>query len=189
MKQGKLLIFAAPSGAGKSTIVNFIMHQGLNCHFSISTTTRKRRSKEQDGVDYFFISQDEFKHHIIMNEFVEYEEVYEGVLYGTLKSQVEAQLDRGENVVFDVDVNGGMAIKKHYKDRALSIFIMPPSKEELVHRLLSRGTDTPEIIEDRMKRVDYEISRANEFDHIVINDSLEQAEHKIFELVKKFLDE
>ena len=189
MTPGKLLIFAAPSGAGKSTIVNFIMHQGLNAHFSVSSTTRKRRGDEQDGVDYFFISKDEFRHQIVMQDFIEYEEVYEGVFYGTRKSQVEKQLERGENVVFDVDVNGGMAIKKHYGKRALSIFIMPPSKEELHSRLLSRGTDSYEVIEERMKRVDYEISQANNFDHVVINDNLEQAEHRVFELVKEFLDE
>ncbi|MBQ0062625.1 MAG: guanylate kinase [Prevotella sp.] len=188
MKSGKLLIFAAPSGAGKSTIVNFLMHQGLNCHFSVSTTTRKPRDNEQDGVNYFFISKDDFRHHIIMNEFIEYEEVYAGTFYGTLKSQVEKQLERGENVVFDVDVNGGLAIKKHYGDRALAIFIMPPSKEELTHRLLARGTEAYDVIDERMKRVDYEISQANNFDQVVVNDNLEQAEHKVFELVKAFLD-
>lgn len=186
--EGKLLIFAAPSGAGKSTIVNFLMHQGLNTHFSVSSTTRKKRNNEQDGVDYFFISEKEFRHSIVMNEFVEYEEVYKGTFYGTMKSQVESQLERGENVVFDVDVNGGLAIKKHYKERALSIFIMPPSKEELVNRLINRGTDTEEVIESRMQRVDYEISKANEFDRIVVNDNLEQAEHRVFEIVKEFLD-
>ncbi|MBQ0084829.1 MAG: guanylate kinase [Prevotella sp.] len=186
--QGKLLIFAAPSGAGKSTIVNFLMHQGLNCHFSVSTTTRKRRGTEQDGVDYFFITKEEFKKHIIMNDFIEYEEVYRDTFYGTLKSQVEAQLARGENVIFDVDVNGGMAIKKFYGDRALSVFIMPPSKEELTQRLLTRGTDEYEVIEERMKRVDYEISQANNFDQVVVNDNLEQAEHKVIELVQDFLN-
>ena len=189
MNKGKLLIFAAPSGSGKSTIVNFLMHQGLNTHFSVSSTTRKPRGKEQNGVDYFFISEDEFRHNIIMNEFVEYEEVYKGIFYGTMKSQVERQIERGENVVFDVDVNGGMAIKKHYGNRALSIFIMPPSKEELRNRLISRGTDSMEVIEERLKRVDYEISQANNFDYIVVNDNLEQAEHKVFELVKTFLDD
>ena len=176
--KGKLLIFAAPSGSGKSTIVNFIMQQGLNTRFSISSTTRKPRGTEQDGVEYFFLTEDKFRESIANGEFVEYEEVYAGILYGTMKSQVEKQLEQGENVVFDVDVNGGINIKKHYGDRAMSFFIMPPSKEELLRRLKNRGTDSDEVIEKRMKRVDYELAQACHFDQAIVNDNLEEAENK-----------
>lgn len=186
--QGKLLIFAAPSGAGKSTIVNFIMQQGLNTHFSISSTTREPRPHERNGVEYFFISKEEFEKAIQDDEFVEYEEVYSGTYYGSRKSQVERQLQNGENVVFDVDVNGAMAIKRHYADEALSVFIMPPSKEELKKRLINRGTDSLETIEKRMKRVDYELQQAEFFDHVVVNDNLEQAQQKVLALVTDFLN-
>lgn len=185
--KGKLLIFAAPSGSGKSTIVNFIMQQGLNTRFSISSTTRKPRGTEQDGVEYFFLTEDKFRESIANDEFVEYEEVYAGILYGTMKSQVEKQLEQGENVVFDVDVNGGINIKKHYGDRAMSFFIMPPSKEELLRRLKNRGTDSDEVIEKRMKRVDYELAQACHFDQVIVNDNLEEAENKVLALVKDFL--
>ena len=186
--QGKLLIFAAPSGAGKSTIVNFIMQQELNTHFSISSTTREPRPHERNGVEYFFISKEEFEKAIQDDEFVEYEEVYSGTYYGSRKSQVEKQLQNGENVVFDVDVNGAMAIKRHYADEALSVFIMPPSKEELKKRLINRGTDSLQTIEKRMKRVDYELQQAEFFDHVVVNDNLEQAQQKVLALVTDFLN-
>ncbi|MDO5447312.1 MAG: guanylate kinase [Prevotellaceae bacterium] len=185
--KGKLLIFAAPSGSGKSTIVNYIMQQGLNTHFSISSTTRKPRGTEQNGVEYFFLSEQEFRDSIARDEFVEYEEVYAGIFYGSRKSQVESQLERGENVVFDVDVNGGINIKKHYGDRAMSVFIMPPSKEELIRRLKNRGTDSEEVIRNRMLRVDYEMEQACHFDHVVINDNLDEAKAQVLKLVKDFL--
>ena len=140
---GKLLIFSAPSGSGKSTIINYLMQCNLNLCFSISATSRPPRGTEQDGVEYFFLSIDEFKRKIDNDEFVEYEEVYENRFYGTLKSQVEKQLSRGENVVFDVDVHGGMDIKAQYGERALSIFIQPPSIEDLRHRLEQRGKKPP----------------------------------------------
>ncbi len=187
-KRGKLLIFAAPSGTGKSTIVGFLMQQGLNTHFSISTTTRAPRGNEQHGKEYFFITPEEFREHIQRNDFVEYEEVYTDRFYGTLKSQVENQLNEGQNVVFDVDVNGGMNIKKSYGDQALSIFIMPPSIDELRLRLTSRGTDDPEVIEQRIARAEYEISQAGNFDKTVVNDNLQTAEEEVLSLVKEFLN-
>lgn len=187
-KRGKLLIFAAPSGTGKSTIVGFLMQQGLNTHFSISTTTRAPRGNEQHGKEYFFITPEEFREHIQRNDFVEYEEVYTDRFYGTLKSQVENQLNEGQNVVFDVDVNGGMNIKKSYGDQALSIFIMPPSIDELRLRLTNRGTDAPEVIEQRIARAEYEISQAENFDKTVVNDNLQTAEEEVLALVKEFLN-
>lgn len=186
---GKLLIFSAPSGCGKSTIINWLMneHPELRMHFSISCTSRPPRGTEQNGVEYFFLTPEEFRSKIEADEFVEYEEVYTDRYYGTLKSQVQKQLDAGENVVFDVDVNGAMNIKKAYGDRALAIFIMPPSIDELRHRLEKRATDAPEVIEQRIARAEYEISTANEFDTRVLNDDLETAKQEALERVRQFL--
>lgn len=186
-KRGKLLIFAAPSGTGKSTIIDFLMRQGLNTHFSISTTTRAPRGNEQHGKEYFFITPDEFRRHIDDGDFIEYEEVYKDRFYGTLKSQVESQLNAGQNVVFDIDVNGGMNVKKSYGNQALSIFIMPPGIDELRKRLAGRGTDTPEVIEQRLARAEYEISQAKNFDRTVVNDNLQAAETEVLDIVKEFL--
>ena len=144
---GKLIIFSAPSGSGKSTIINYLLKQNLNLAFSISATSRPPRGEEKHGVEYFFLSPDEFRQRISNNEFLEYEEVYKDRYYGTLKAQVEKQLEAGQNVVFDVDVVGGCNIKKFYGDRALSLFIQPPCVEELRRRLIGRGTDAPEVIE------------------------------------------
>lgn len=189
--EGKLIIFAAPSGSGKSTIINSIMADGgaeeLNLHFSISATSRAPRGTEKDGVEYFFLTPEEFKAKIANDEFVEYEEVYADRFYGTLKSQVDKQLVAGENVVFDVDVNGALRIKKLYGKRALSIFIQPPSVEELRRRLEGRGTDAPEVIEQRIERAKYELSQAEHFDEVVINDNLEIAEVEARALVEDFL--
>ena len=149
---GKLIIFSAPSGSGKSTIINYLLTQNLNLAFSISATSRPPRGTEQHGVEYFFLTPEEFRRRIENNEFLEYEEVYKDRYYGTLKAQVEKQLEAGQNVVFDVDVVGGCNIKKFYGDRALSVFIQPPSVEELRCRLEGRGTDAPEVIESRMLR-------------------------------------
>ena len=190
---GKLIIFAAPSGSGKSTIINSIMADGgaeeLNLHFSISATSRAPRGEEKNGVEYFFLTPDEFREKIANDEFVEYEEVYTDKYYGTLKSQVDKQLAEGENVVFDVDVNGAMNIKKIYGNRALSIFIQPPSIEELRHRLEKRATDAPEVIEQRIERAKYELSQAEHFDEVVINDNLEIAQVEARALVEDFLEE
>lgn len=189
MQSGKLFIIAAPSGTGKSTIVKYLMSQGLNMHFSISLTTRSPRGKERNGVEYFFTSEADFRNHIAQNDFIEYEEVYAGCFYGTLKSQVQKQLSKGQNVIFDVDVNGGINIKKHFGKDALSIFIMPPSIEELRKRLTNRGTDAPEVIEQRIARAEYEIEQAPHFDRIVVNDDLTTAQSEVLELVKDFLQQ
>ena len=158
-------------------------------HFSISLTTRSPRGKEQNGVEYFFTSVEDFRKHICQDDFIEYEEVYKGCYYGTLKSQVDNQITQGQNVIFDVDVNGGINIKKHFGDEALSIFIMPPSIEELRNRLTKRGTDTMEVIEQRIARAEYEISQADHFDKVVVNDNLETAQAEVLALVKTFLEQ
>ena len=189
MSKGSLLIFSAPSGSGKSTIVNWLMqeHPELNLYFSISCTSRAPRGTEQNGVEYFFLTPEEFRQRIENDEFLEYEEVYENRFYGTLKEQVERQLDQGQNVVFDVDVKGGINIKKYYGDRAMSLFIQPPSVEELRRRLEGRGTDTPEAIENRLAKAEYELTFAPQFDHIVVNDDLATAQAETLSLVLAFL--
>lgn len=190
MKNG-LLIFSAPSGSGKSTIVNWLMkeHPELKLAFSISCTSRAPRGTEQNGVEYFFLTPEEFKAKIEADEFLEYEEVYQDRFYGTLKSQVENQLEAGDSVVFDVDVKGGVNIKKFYGGRALSIFVQPPSVEELRRRLNGRGTDAPEVIELRLAKANYELTFAPQFDHIVVNDNLEKAEQEVYKLVSDFLNQ
>ena len=191
--EGKLVIFAAPSGSGKSTIINSIMADGgaeeLNLHFSISATSRAPRGEEKNGVEYFFLTPDEFRQKIANDEFIEYEEVYTDKFYGTLKSQVDKQLAEGENVVFDVDVNGAMNIKKIYGNRALSIFIQPPSIEELRRRLEKRGTDSPEAIDRRVAKAEEEMTYAPLFDRVLVNDDLETAFKEAEEMVDKFLAE
>ena len=184
---GKLIIFSAPSGSGKSTIINYLLTQNLNLAFSISATSRPPRGTERDGVEYFFLSPEEFRRRIAEGEFLEYEEVYHDRFYGTLKTQVEKQLAAGQNVVFDVDVVGGCNIKKFYGDRALSVFIQPPSVEELRKRLVGRGTDTPEVIEDRVAKAAYEMSFAPKFDKIIVNDDLETAKAEALEIITQFL--
>lgn len=186
--KGKLIIFSAPSGSGKSTIINYLMQQNLNLAFSISATSRPPRGTEQNGVEYFFLSPEEFRQRIANEEFLEYEEVYKDRYYGTLKAQVEKQLEAGQNVVFDVDVKGGCNIKQFYGNRALSIFIQPPSIEELRKRLTGRGTDSPEVIEDRIARAEYELSFAPKFDTIVINDNLEEAKANALTILQDFLE-
>lgn len=185
----KLLIFSAPSGSGKSTIINYLMEQGLNLHFSVSATSRPPRGQEQNGVEYFFLKPEEFKQHIAANDFLEYEEVYKDRFYGTLKSQVDKQLANGENVVCDVDVLGGQNIKKHYGDKALSIFIQPPSIEVLRERLISRATDTPEVINDRIARAEFELSFSDKFDVVIVNDDLATAQAEALKVVTAFLNE
>ena len=187
---GKLIIISAPSGSGKSTIINWLMeeHPELRLAFSISCTSRAPRGTEQNGVEYFFLSPEEFRKKIDNGEFLEYEEVYEGRFYGTLKEQVEAQSARGQNVVFDVDVKGGCAIKNYYGDRALSLFIQPPSIEELRHRLESRATAAPEVIDQRIARAEYELTFAPQFDRTVVNDQLEVACQEAYEIISEFLE-
>ena len=185
---GKLIIFSAPSGSGKSTIINRLMqHPELHLAFSISCTSRQPRGTEQNGVEYFFITPEEFRERIARDEFLEYEEVYQDRFYGTLKQQVETQAARGENVVFDVDVKGGCNIKQYYGNRALSIFIQPPSVEELRRRLEGRATDAPEVINDRIARAAYELTFAPKFDRVVVNDDLDKAKEETLAIVKEFL--
>lgn len=183
----KIIIFSAPSGSGKSTIINYLMQQGLNLHFSVSATSRPPRGAEQNGVEYYFLTPEDFRQRIAQGEFLEYEEVYKDRFYGTLKSQVDAQLAKGENVVCDVDVLGGQNIKKHYGQRALSLFIQPPSIEALRQRLEGRGTDSPEVINDRIARAEFELSFAEKFDHVVVNDDLQQAQAEALALIQNFL--
>ena len=187
--KGKMLIVSAPSGSGKSTIVQWLMkeHPELRLYFSISCTSRAPRGTEQHGVEYFFLTPEEFKAKIANNEFLEYEEVYENRFYGTLKQQVEHQREAGQNVVFDVDVKGGVNIKKYYGDEALSLFIQPPSVDELRRRLEGRATDTAEAIEQRLAKAEYEMTFASQFDHIIVNDDLETAKQEALQVVKAFL--
>ena len=189
--KGKLIIFSAPSGSGKSTIVNYLMreHPELNLAFSISCTSRAPRGTERNGIEYFFLSPDEFRQKISQGEFLEYEEVYQDKFYGTLKLQVDSQANRGENVVFDVDVKGGCTIKKYYGDRALSVFIQPPSIEELRCRLEGRATDAPEVIEQRLQKAKYELTFANKFDKVIVNDDLNTAKAEAYRIVSEFLQQ
>lgn len=185
---GKVIIFCAPSGSGKSTIINSLMpRKELNLFFSVSATTRPPRGQERNGVEYLFMSPEEFRKRIAANEFIEYEEVYTDRFYGTLKSQVDSQLASGQNVVFDVDVHGGMRLKECFGSRALSLFIQPPGIEALRQRLEGRGTDSPEVIQQRLDRAAYELSFASYFDKVVVNDDLETAKEEAYRVVKDFL--
>lgn len=186
---GRLVIVSAPSGSGKSTIVNFLMkeHPEFKLAFSVSATSRPPRGKEENGVDYYFLSPEEFRSHIEADDFLEYEEVYEGRFYGTLKSQVEEKLAAGWNVVFDVDVKGGINIKKYYGEDALSVFIQPPSIQVLRERLIRRNTDEMAQIEQRLAKAEYEMTFAPEFDKILINDDLNVAKQEAVALLNEFL--
>ena len=186
---GKLIIFSAPSGSGKSTIINYLLqeHPELKLAFSISATSRAPRGQEQHGVEYFFLTPEDFRQRIENEEFLEYEEVYPGRFYGTLKAQVEKQSEDGQNVLFDVDVKCGVNIKQYYGDRALSVFIQPPSIEELRKRLERRGTETPEVINDRIARAEFELGFASQFDKVVINDDLETAKAETLQIITDFL--
>lgn len=189
-KVSKLIILAAPSGSGKSTILRYLMQNpDLNLHFSISATTRQPRGTEKNGVEYLFITPDEFRQHIADGDFIEYEEVYTDRYYGTLRSQVDSQLEAGQNVIFDVDVKGALNIKKAYGKRALAIFIQPPSIDELRTRLMARATDSAEDIEQRLAKADYELTFSPQFDEVVINDNLEIAQIETETLVEDFLDD
>ena len=190
MKKGKMIIVSAPSGSGKSTIVQWLMreHPELRLYFSISCTSRPPRGTERHGVEYFFLSPEEFRERIARNEFLEFEEVYADRFYGTLKEQVERQREEGQNVVFDVDVKGGCNIKQHYGNEALSLFIQPPSVEELRRRLVGRATDSPEAIENRLAKASYELTFAPRFDHVIVNDNLETAKQETLAVVKEFVE-
>lgn len=188
--KGKCLIFSAPSGSGKSTIVQWLTHEHpeLDLVFSISATSRPPRGTERHGVEYFFLSPEEFKAKIEANEFLEYEEVYAGRYYGTLKAQVDEQLQRGKNVVFDIDIKGGINVKRIYGDKALSLFIQPPSVEELRRRLIARGIDPTDQIEVRLEKAEYELSFAPQFDRIIVNDKLDRAKAETLTAIQEFLN-
>ncbi len=186
---GKVIIFSAPSGSGKTTIVKHLLKTMPNLEFSISATSRAPRGTEVDGKDYYFLSTDEFRARIKADDFVEFEEVYAGKYYGTLKSEPERIWAEGKHVVFDVDVHGGISLKKIFGDRALLIFIMPPSVEELRNRLVARSTDAPEVIDERVAKAELELSFAKHFDRVVVNDRLDDAIAETEQLIKDFIAE
>ena len=186
---GKLIIFSAPSGSGKTTIVKELLKIFPQFEFSISATSRQPRGTEQNGVDYFFLSQEEFGQKVAADEFVEWEEVYNGTCYGTLKSEMQRIWQKGHVIIFDVDVMGGINLKRIFGESACSVFIMPPSVEVLRERLIGRGTDSMETIEKRVAKADFEISKAGEFDHVIVNDILEDAIAKTREVINNFLAE
>ncbi len=185
--EGKLVIISAPSGAGKTTIVKHLLDSGLNLSFSVSATTRALRGNEIDGVDYFFLTVQEFKKKIENNEFVEWEEVYKDIFYGTLKSELERIWANGNHVLFDVDVNGGVNLKNKFGTDSIAIFIMPPTVEELENRLVKRGTDTPEKIRIRVEKAGDELKRSNQFDTIITNHQLDKAKEEALKIVSSFL--
>ncbi|OFY38981.1 MAG: guanylate kinase [Bacteroidetes bacterium RBG_13_44_24] len=186
--KGKLVIISAPSGAGKSTIIRHLLESGLNLEFSVSATTRLPRGKEKNGREYYFFSLEEFRKGIDDECFIEWEEVYKDQFYGTMKSEIKRIWDNGNHVLFDVDVKGGINLKNIFKHDAISIFIMPPSIKELEKRLRNRGTDDSQKIKMRVAKAEQEMRLADQFDNIIINDSLEQAENEVYELVNGFLN-
>jgi guanylate kinase len=186
--EGKLIIFSAPSGSGKTTIVKHLLATNPDLGFSISACTRDKRGRnEVNGKDYYFLSPEEFKQKIDNNEFVEWEQVYVGAFYGTLKSEIERVWSQRKHVLFDVDVKGGLSLKKHYGDRALAVFVKVPSLEILEHRLKSRGTDSDDSISKRLFKVKFEMSFENQFDVTMINEDLETTLVKAQQLVDNFL--
>jgi guanylate kinase len=182
-----VLIFSAPSGSGKSTLVQYLLSRRNDLEFSISATTRPPRGKEQHGQEYYFISEAEFRELIEQKAFVEYENVYQGTYYGTLRSEIDRIEGKGHHVVFDVDVKGGLNLKRIFGDRALAIFVAPPSVEELRRRLVGRATDTPEKIEERVAKAKFELEDAPQFDTVIVNDRLEHAQKALEEQVESFL--
>ena len=189
MKQGKLIIFSAPSGSGKSTIIDAVLQKDYNLEFSISATNRAPRGEEKDGKEYYFLSTEEFNKKIKNDELIEWEEVYPGTYYGTLKDEVERITAKGNNVIFDLDVIGGLNMKKLYGSNALAIFIQPPSLEVLKIRLTNRGTDSPENIEERLAKVEEELSYADKFDTVIVNDDLNKTIELTEEVLANFLSQ
>ena len=186
-RRGKVIIISAPSGCGKSTIIKALLEKGeVDMQFSVSATNRPPRPGEEHGVHYYFLSDDEFRRAISQGDFVEYEEVYPGRYYGTLRSEIARIVDGGHNVVLDIDVKGGVNVKKLYGSEAVSIFIQPPSVEALRERLEGRGTETAEAIDQRVARAELEISYAPQFDHVVINDRLPEAIEAVGDILKSF---
>ena len=187
-KKGKLIIFSAPSGSGKTTLAKHVLTTFNNISFSISACSRKARAGEIDGRDYYFLSVDEFKNKVFNNEFIEWEEVYEDHFYGTLNSEVERIRKKGNHVLFDVDVIGGINIKKKFNKDALAIFVKPPSIDVLIERLTDRSTDTLEAIKTRIKKAEYELSFEKQFDVTIVNDELEKAKKETIEIVSNFIN-
>jgi guanylate kinase len=187
IKEGKVIIFSAPSGAGKTTIVRHLLSRFPDFAFSVSATSRKSRGSEVNGTDYFFLSTEEFKAKIDNEEFLEWQEVYPDNFYGSLKSEVNKILESGKNILFDVDVVGGSNIKKYYGERALALFIQPPSLTELEKRLIARCTDDKEVIRKRVEKAERELTYAPQFDFIIVNDTLEHALQEAENRVKEFL--
>lgn len=189
MKEGKIIIFSAPSGSGKSTIIQRLMQNPeLRLGFSVSATSRQPRGSEQHGREYYFITCEEFKLRVGAGEFIEWEEVYPGTCYGTLRSEVERVTGNGQNLVLDIDVAGGVNVKKMYGDRALALFIEPPSLEELERRLKGRGTDAPEVVEKRLAKAEYELGFAPQYDAVIVNEDLEAAVAAATTLILDFIN-
>lgn len=187
MQNGKLIIFSAPSGSGKTTIVKRLLSTFPQFEFSISATSRQPRGEERNGVDYFFLTHEEFRQKVAENAFVEWEEVYNGTCYGTLRSEMERIWAKGNVIIFDVDVMGGINLKRIFGERACSIFIKAPSVEALRERLIGRGTDSAETIEKRVAKAEFELSKASEFDFVVVNDILDNAVAETEQIITDFL--
>lgn len=188
-EQGKIIVVAAPSGCGKSTIINALLAGGdLNLGFAVSATTRPPRNGEEHGVNYYFLSEEEFRDRIKEGEFIEFEEVYPGRFYGTLRSEIERVTGQGHNIILDLDVNGALGVKQLYGAKAMTVFIEPPTLDELRRRLEFRGTEAPEVIDVRVDRAQYEISRAPEFDRRIVNDRLDLAIEQTHNLISAFIE-
>ena len=187
-KKGKLIVFSAPSGSGKTTIVHHLLKQSeLNLDFSISATSRKKRGEEVHKKDYYFISLEKFQTHVKNNDFIEWEEVYTNNFYGTLKEEVERIWSQGKHVIFDIDVVGGLSIKKKFPEQTLAIFVQPPSIEEMERRLRSRQTDSEEKIKERVKKAEKELKFVDDFDVVLVNDELSKAKQDAYNLVENFI--
>lgn len=189
MALGKLIVFSAPSGAGKTSLVHFLLAQKeLNLEFSISATSREKRAHEKDGVDYYFIDNETFKKHIEEQAFAEHEEVYRGNFYGTYKKEIDRIRQKGKNVIFDIDVEGGLNLKKLYAKETLAVFVKPPSFEVLEKRLRNRKTETEEKIQERLAKAHKELQYENQFDTIIVNDDLVKAQQEAYRKVKTFIE-
>lgn len=188
-KPGKLIIVSAPSGAGKTTLVHHLLSEVPDLEFSVSCATRKPRENETDGKDYYFISVEAFKEKIKNDEFAEWEEVYTDNYYGTLKAEIQRILDKGHSVIFDIDVKGGINLKKLYPENSLSLFIMPPTEEELERRLRNRKTETEQQLKMRIGKARKELALADQFDEILINDTLKESKRSIVRLVNAFIND
>jgi len=185
---GKLIIITAPSGSGKTSISKYLLNQNLNLVFSVSATTRPKRENEIDGKDYYFLSKQDFKNKIEEGQFLEWQEVYKDIYYGTLKMEVENKLSQGINIIVDVDVLGGMNIKDYYQDRALALFVEPPSIETLAKRLKNRGTETEESLKQRLDKATFELSFKSKFDAVIVNDILEKAQQEALQIISHFFE-